>query len=284
MLARLLASNKFPYIPNWHRKHNLSVDLGVCQFALQLPQGNMYDLPEQLPEPKVNIFDRLKYVTFDHLPEYQQSRMATLLLISNAWELFGAPLGMQPLGGLLFTAAVIRVDDLPDGFSCIEGAAFQDVVDRHIYFTYGPGSVLLEMTEVPLEWKITDDRQWINFIVKDKTDDLSEAEAKQLESESKVVFITPIDPQHFLVLEFTVSGYYMASETIEYIYGLISSVVASINISNRKFEVSFEGVEPARELFDWKEHTIGKRRLEDGTYTRVVEPNGSPAPKYRINK
>jgi hypothetical protein len=284
MLARLLASKKSPYIPNWDYRHNLSVDLGVCQLALQLPHGNMYDLPEQLPEPKVNIFDRLKYVTSDHMPEYQQSRMATLLLLSNAWELFGAPLGIQPLGGLLLTAAVVRVDDLPDGFSCTEGAALQDVVDRYIYFTYGPGSVLLEMTEVPIEWKITDDRQWINFIVKDKTDDLSEAEAKQLESESKVIFITPIDPQHFLEFEFIVSGYYMAPATIDYIYGLISSVVDSIEISNREFEFSLEGVDPARELFDWKEHTIGKRQLEDGTYTRVVEPNGSPAPEYRINK
>ncbi|BFM10613.1 hypothetical protein R50072_07660 [Simiduia litorea] len=281
MFSRLFSSKKRPFVKNWNKKIPVEINFGAGVLSMQLPEGNVSDCPTFIADSNTSIYDRSKYQELDHLPDYENSHMPYIPLIRAQWGLTGVFWEKFKIGELLMSVIALRVDDLPTDKSCLNPQQFRRVLDRDMYFSFGPANVGSYPRKVPVDWKIREINgvSWAEYSVLNDIERFPDFFKESGQEDYTKIFSVPVDDQHFIRVEFIVSGFFPLSESESKFSEMISELLATLNLELTA-PIALTSISDPREAFFWERHRLENQTGPSGYAERKIVSLGSLPPSY----
>lgn len=282
MFARLFATNDKPYIPGWDKRQRVEFDLSGVRLSLELPESKVKMGGSFMASGAHNIYDLNAYdLVRDDTLTSLRSPFRNMLLIREEWDALGSVLGMLS-GSISFALNVVFVEDLPEGKSCFNPSDFLQVVDRDMYFRFGPPNLDSFMPMTPHRWWAGQlgSMEWVHYQSITDVNRYGSEIPTWLKNKADLIFLTPIDDRHFIVCAFSYSGFPYGSAAAELIREKMFEFVSSIHCAGKELANGFEQLCVGREYFFWHEHNKRNVFDENGNSSVEIELVGTKAPEY----
>ena len=289
---RLFASRKNPHIPNRNQKELIKVDLSGNQWSIEVPPASVADMSDNYHGPSINIYDQYNYSSQENLKKWQIGRYPYIPVFERSWGLFGKPWQLQELGLVTLHTMVCHAADLPSDMSCFVPEHFERVVLRHLYFTYGPGSIDIQYI-APVGWHQLNinNTPYIHCEVHHDFSSWDVWPSDGEETQISCCFYTPINKDFFLEQIFIFDGYVPAEDSLKAMRKLMEDILTSSQLklssenlqAQQKQAADWSKIGQPRATEEWIYPLFRAGDEDKGEKHEVLVKDGSLPPRYRLN-
>ncbi|AFV00427.1 hypothetical protein [Simiduia agarivorans] len=285
MFARLFATNDKPYIPGWDKRRKIEFDLSGVRFSLEVPDSNVPDANVLIAPSRINIFDPDNYPFAEDRPDYTVSGIESCTLMTQYYETKGALIG-GITGGISLAVSLAQVRDLPEGMSCFVAADFRQVVDRDMYFNFGPPNTNSFMPIAPVNWGVRTlaGIDWISYSVLPDNQRYKEKLTPSASKYCSFVMLTPIDASHFVSICVSIDNYLPSAEAVNCLCRKVDELIDSFVLTGIKQAIDLSSLRGDRPPIHWVEHLMISKEVAPKIYKRVIDKYGSAPPEFQLSK